>query len=353
MVRAMSKLRMTGALVALLAPSLAAAQEGEPEQAAQPPAAEEASPADAPPTEAPEAEPQEVQAQTQPRYAPRAAPPPPIMVVVLTSGRVSDEVVSAAQQALVERLTAMAGGRPVHALGAPELRDAIGACQDDACIGQQLAQAGAQAGVIARLTGRGRRPVQIAIELRDPVSGAPRREPVTGELPIAAAEVPAAATALASQLEGAMPNPPPPPATLLVTVNVDGARVQIDGEDIGTSPVAPVEVSDGRHEVVVIARGYASVRRPATVQPGEHARLDVTVQPLEGAGPAGQGPLGEEPAGNDELITQWWFWTAIGAGVAVILGVSIGIGVAVSDSNAAAAMQDPTGIMLPPIAGGM
>lgn len=280
------------------------------------------------------------------------------MVVVLTSGRVPDDVAAAVQNALVAQLTPMAGGRPVHALGAPELRSAIEACTDDACLGGLLAQAGAQAGVIARLaTTRGRR-VQASIEIRDPVSGTPRREAIALELP-AAAEVPAALEAVTAQLEGAMPSPPPPPATLLVTTNIDGARVQLDGDDVGISPVGPVEVADGQHELLVTARGYLQVRRQLRIQPGENARFDATLTPIDAAavgdasGSVDWQTDGAGGSGGDELTDQWWFWTAIGGGAAAIIAISIGIGVAVANSSTPAQL-DPTGIPLPPItAGGM
>jgi hypothetical protein len=294
------------------------------------------------------------EASAAPAEAPATRPaPPPIMVVVTTTGRIADEVVAAVSQALVDRVTAMAGGRPVHALGAPELRAAIGACADDVCIGGQLAQAGAQAGVIARLHARGRRPLEVALELRDPVSGAPRLAAVTGELPLDPALIPEASAALVEPLRAAMPPPPPPPATLLVTVNVDGAQVRIDGQEIGTSPVAPVEVTVGNHEIVVLAPGYLSTRRQEAIEPGEQARVDVTLEAIASRGGGAVDPLSgaPEPAGGD-LLGEWWFWTAIGAGAAVLIGILIGVGVAVADSNQAPLQPDPTGIMLPPLMGG-
>lgn len=280
--------------------------------------------------------------------------PPPIMVVVTSTGRVADEVVAAVSQALVDRVTTMAGGRPVHALGAPELRAAIAACTDDPCIGGQLAQAGAQAGVIARVHARGRRPLEVTLELRDPVSGAPRLPAVTGELPTDPALIPEASAALIEPLRAAMPSPPPPPATLLVTVNVDGAQVRIDGQDIGTSPVAPVEVTEGAHEIVVLASGYLSVRRQEQIEPGEQARVDVTLQSIAARGGGADPVTGAPgaPAGGGDLLGEWWFWTAIGGGAALLIGIAIGIGVAVSDSQASPLQPDPTGIMLPPLMGG-
>lgn len=312
--------------------------------------------------------PEPAESATTETVAPTAAAPPaarpaaPIMVVVTTAGRVPDEASAAVSQALVEQVTTMADGRPVHALGAPELRDAIAACEDDACIGGQLAQAGAQAGVIARLRARARRPFEVSIELRDPVSGAHRLPALAGELPLDPAAIPAATAALVEPLRAAMPAPPPPPATILVTVNVDGARVTIDGQEIGTSPVGPVEVSEGTHEIVVTASGYASVRRQERITAGEQARVDATLQSIsaQAAAAAADGSAwvttgGDEQPAETDLLSEWWFWTAIGAGAALVIGVAIGIGVAVSSEGDDGMVQlpDPRGIPLPHLMGGL
>lgn len=287
--------------------------------------------------------------------APARPAPPPIMVVVATTGRLPDDVVAAVQQGLVEHIAAMAGGRPVHPLAAAELRDAILECREDACIGGHLAQARAQAGVIARVRARGRRPLEVTLEMRDPVSGTPRLEPVRGELPFDAALIPEAAAALVEPLRPAMPAPPPPPPTLLVTTTVDGARVQIDGQEIGTSPVAAVEVAEGQHEIVVLRAGYLSARRQVRVQAGQRARVDVTLEPIGGSADGGSDAVfGEDAQQSEELTDQWWFWTAVGGGAALVVGIVIGVAVAAS-SGGQGPQTNPTGIMLPPITttGGM
>jgi hypothetical protein len=294
---------------------------------------------DAPPAE-------DTDAPASRRATPR--PPAPIMVAVLPAGRVPDPVVEAAQTAMVDAVTAMASGRPVHALVAPELRQTLAGCGDDACIGALLAQAGAQAGVIVRIGPRPRRPYQATIEMRDPVSGT-ARQTVEGELPLDAAAVGPAARALAEQLRDAMPSPPPRPATLTVTVNVDGARVSVDGEEIGVSPVAPIDVVEGPHEIAVLMPGYLSARRQVRVSSGEQARVDINLTPSGVA--AATEPGGTAPAAGGDVTGEWWFWTAIGVGAAVLAGIAIGIGVAASSGGQG--MQDPRGILLPPIVGGM
>ena len=299
--------------------------------------------------------------QAAPRWAgllTERRPPPPMMVVVLPGRRVSAELATAASAALVSQVEPMARGRAVHALGAEEMVAAIAACGDDACIGAQLGQAGAQGGVILRLE-RGRRGIDASLELRDPISGTLRREAVTGPLPLEAEGVTEALAPLSAQLADAMPSPPPAPATLTVSVNIDGATVQVDGTDIGESPVAPVDVIDGQHEILVTAPGYLSIRRQTTVRPGDQARLDVTIQPVgETVGGTGGG-LGQPgdnawaPQGEGGDITgEWWFWTIIGGGAAILIGLAVGIGVAVADQGPSVPAL-PNGIRLPPITGGM
>jgi hypothetical protein len=280
------------------------------------------------------------------RLAPR--PPPPLMVAVLTTGRVPEAVVSAVESAVVASVTAMAGGRAVHPLAAAELRSALAACRDDACIGALLAQAGAQGGVIVRMTARGRA-ARTALELRDPVSGTARQAPVQGDVPLDAATAGSAARALAEQLRDAMPSPPPRPASLTITVNVDGAQVSVDGEALGLSPVAPIDVVEGSHEVTVLMPGYRSVRRQVRVSPAEQARVDVNLAPA-GADAAAM-LSGDAPAAGGDVTGEWWFWTAIGGGAAVLVGIAIALGVAAGGGGAGP--QEPTGVMLPPILGGM
>jgi hypothetical protein len=364
----MSPTTWRAALLVALAWALAAppagAQDAEPGAAPEPIAEEPAS--EEPASEEPAAE--QAAAEAPEAHAAPAAPaaeaplferrpPPPLMVVVLPARRVPDAVVAAAREALVAQVTPMAGGRPVHAATAEALLEAIEACEDDACLGAQLAEAGAQAGVVLRLR-RARRGLNATLELRDPVSGAPRLEAVEGALPRDADEVPEALAALSAQLEEAMPSPPPPPATLTVTVNVDGAAVQVDGHDLGTSPVAPVDLAEGEHEVVVRMPGYHAVRRRTRIGAGEQARVDVTLrevgvapEPTGGAIADPDDPWAQPRDEGGDLTSEWWFWTIVGVGAAALIGGAIGIGVAASGGDQGPAM--PEGIPLPPITGGM
>ncbi len=336
-------------LCALLGAAPAAAQDAE-----APP------PAEAPPAPAQVAvTAQAITAPPPARQYARPRPAPPIMVAVLAEERTPEDVTAAARDALVAQITAMASGRAVHALAAPDILAAIGACTDDACIGGQLASAGVQAGVILRIARRGRA-LAGTLAIRDPVSGTSRTAaPIEGAIPSAAAEVPAALAALTAQLASAMPSPPPGAATLLVTTTADGALVTIDGEDIGESPVGPIEIADGEHEVLVRLGDHQSFRTSTRIAPGGRARVDATLRPI-GAGEGGATGDPSDPfatsdsGGGDELTSQWWFWTIIGAGAAVLIGVAIGVGVAVADANSGPPVPaQPQGIPLPAILGGM
>jgi hypothetical protein len=273
------------------------------------------------------------------------------MVVVLTGGRAPDDVASAARDAVIAQVSPMTGGRPVLPLMAPALRDAIAACTGEgqaSCIGGQIAGAGAFGAILVRLSRRAARgPTQLTLEMVDPVSGAPRLTALTGTI----ADAASAATALqplTAQLQGVMFSPPPPPPTLLVTVNVDGAHVRVDDQDLGESPVARTTLRHGRHVITVTRAGYVSLRRTLELIDGQNERLDVVLSPSTavsdetgtgssvGGGGGTSTPLTEEPL----------FWVAIGGGVLVIAGIAIGVGVAVANSGPA---PSPMGIPLPPI----
>lgn len=309
----------------------------------------EAPPDAAPPHDQPVAPPPQPQAR---RY-PRPRPPLPIMVVVLPGERVPEDVVAAARAALPAQIEPLASGRGVHGLAVAEMIAALSACTDDACIGGQLGSAGAQAGVLLRLTRRGRQ-LEASLEIRDPVSGTPRIEAIRGPIPSVAGEVPVALAALSARLVDAMPSPPPPSPSLLVTTTRDGALVTVDGEDIGESPVGAFEIADGDHEVLVRLAGYNAYRTQTHIAVGSRARVDATLASTQGGGAeGGDNPFTEQDQGEEDLLSTWWFWTIVGGGAAVVIaGVIIGLAVGLGDQGPPTPVM-PNGIPLPPITGGM
>jgi PEGA domain len=277
--------------------------------------------------------------------APSTPAVPPIMVVVTASGRVPPELVEALRTRLVEQVTPMAGGRPVLPLRMESLSAALVACgADAACIGGQIAGAGAIGAIVATLARRtARGPVTLTLDIRDPVSGSPRIPTQTLALD-PAGDVVALLSPLTEALRPVMFSPPPPPPELLVTVNVDGATVRIDDEVIGTTPVAAVRLTPGRHVIMVTADGYSGTRRELELDPGERERLDLTLLVAEVVA------MDEVIAADGTVITsrpwyeEWWVWTIVGGVVVVGVGVGVGVGVATSGPP-----PDPMGIPLPPI----
>jgi hypothetical protein len=266
------------------------------------------------------------------------------MVAVLSSGHVPEDVAAAAQSSLVEGVRAMSGGRPVLALALPEIRDRLAACADAACQGALLGEAGVIGAVIARLSRRGARgDVAMTLDIVDPMSGAPRLPTQSASL-VDAASAPATIAPLVEQLRPVMFSPPPPPPTLLVTVNVDGATVTIDDASVGESPVAVARLAPGQHVVLISRAGYSGTRRVVDLEPGQQARLDINLAPLEGriadaASPSYAGGV----AAETPWYEQWYVWVGVGAGVLIITGVIIGAVVASQPTT----QPDPMGIPLP------
>lgn len=92
------------------------------------------------------------------------------------------------------------------------------------------------------------------------------------------------------------------PGHIEVRATVEGARVLLDGEDLGLVPLQQ-EVEPGHHEVVVRADGYVPHRSVLDLLPGGTASVRAT--------------LSEEPV---LIYEEWWFWTAI---VAVVGGAAV------------------------------
>ena len=75
-------------------------------------------------------------------------------------------------------------------------------------------------------------------------------------------------------------------ASLLVITDRPGARITIDGRDVGTTPLPDlVRVGAGTHKIVAIAEGATPVSRIISVDEGErqHVRFELPAPSLEGA----------------------------------------------------------------------
>lgn len=276
---------------------------------------------------------------------------PPVGVVPMPTGEVPPEIVMPVRDAVVTALQPHVEGRMVLPMADEQRLIAILQCPDAACIGAQLAEAGAVAGVLVRISREDDRdPVMVTLEVVDPVSGAARIEPVQVE--IATDQIESAAELVAQQvprLADAMPEPPPA-SSLLVAVNVDEATVAVDGEQVGTSPVGAVEVEPGRHVVDVTRDGFSDARSSIEVGRGEDARLDVRLDPSPGnvalleqdAALGAEDGVAAGPA--DPWYTRWYVIAGAGAVVAaVIVGVIVAVAASGDDT------PDAQGIPIPPI----
>ncbi len=285
-------------------------------------------------------------ASTPPDSAPPVSAPsvPPVMVVALGSGRVPPELVDGVRSALVAQLGPLAGGRPVLPLALESLAASFAACSNDAaCLGAQIAGAGAIGAAIATLSRRGARgPVALTLDLRDPVSGAPRLPTQTLSLD-PSADLATALAPLAAALAPVFFSPPPPPPELLVTVNVDGAEVRIDDALVGRTPLGAQRLTPGPHVVMITALGYSGTRRELSLDPGERERLDVTLAPSAAMDEVIAADGTASPR-EPEWYEQWWPWAIVGGVVLVGVGVGVGVGVAASQPPPL-----PMGIPLPPI----
>jgi len=297
--------------------------------------------------------------------APTAAPAPrlvlPVVVVGIPDRSVAPATLTAIRDAVVATLSPAAGGRPVVALPDETRIAAVAACRDAACFGARLNELQAMAGVLVRATRRGRTaPIEVRIEVMDPVSGAARlATPLALSVPAAAESSPAAAlSAGLAQLVPALPSPPPPPPSLLVVTNVEGAVVTLDGQELGRAPVAAVEITPGRHNVVVAAPGWASGNRMVQVGETGLTRADFDLEPegatraaLEagrswsgGAG-GGSGSMPGEPGEDDTPLYARWY--VIGGAAAVVVATVVIIAVAASSGDPE--IGPPAGIPVPPI----
>jgi hypothetical protein len=119
------------------------------------------------------------------------------------------------------------------------------------------------------------------------------------------------------------------PATVLVSANVQGAEVTLDGTLAGVYRGEPVrfgDVTEGRHELAVSAAGYFDWSRTVNVEEGSTLQIEATLE-------APRGP------DDDETSISPLVW--IGGAIAVAAGgASIGFGLSSQRSPEGASRAD-------------
>ena len=95
----------------------------------------------------------------------------------------------------------------------------------------------------------------------------------------AAAASPTAATSTSSESNPAAGDSPPVPLAILsVTSTPDGAKITVDGADMGAAP-ASFQVDPGDHDIQIEKEGFAVWKRKLTVKAGTPIDLEVKLEP--------------------------------------------------------------------------
>ncbi|HEX4406548.1 MAG TPA: PEGA domain-containing protein [Polyangia bacterium] len=102
----------------------------------------------------------------------------------------------------------------------------------------------------------------------------------------------------------------PHTARIKIAATQLGARVAIDGKDVGSSPVE-VELAVGGHQVEVSAPGYAPDRSELTVAAGQSRTVTVTLE----------SPRAEPD--TRPLYRRWWLWAGVGVVAAAAVTIAV------------------------------
>jgi len=108
-----------------------------------------------------------------------------------------------------------------------------------------------------------------------------------------------------------------------------GMTVLLDSREIGLEDVGrPLRVSPGSHEIVLRHGASVITTRSVSVEAGAAEVVTLSAAAIP------EVTLDDEMSdgSGDDLVSQWWFWTIIGAGIAAV-GAGIIIGVAVSSDG--------------------
>ena len=249
----------------------------------------------------------------------------------------ADEVTTAMANAAAERIAPLLVGR--QAVVRSELSANVAACADAACYASQ--SAGSAMLVIAHEENF------IALQLLGP-SGAPLTSGARTELAGDATDVERVLNgATLGRLAGAIPAPPRR-APLLITTNVDGATVTLNGQSAGTTPMAALAADLGDYTIEVQAQGYAPYSQ--TISLSEvGARVDAWLEPSAETAASMQREDADEAgtfttASDDPIHEKWWFWAAVGGGAVVVAGVITAIAIASGGED-----DTPDIVAVPPI----
>ena len=128
---------------------------------------------------------------------------------------------------------------------------------------------------------------------------------------------------------------------LMVFTAPGGARVEVDGKDLGTSPTS-VELQPGTHQVTVTADGFQAAERAVELSPAHSTAMTITLLPRAGGSDAPRRTELSPPPGAPSLLTpppstaprrRVLTWVAGGAAAAG-LGTGVALGLVASGKAA-------------------
>jgi hypothetical protein len=286
----------------------------------------------------------------------------PVLVIPVrvTPDRVPEEATAAIAGAVASLLGPAAEGRPTQVVDDPAILEKFANCPTEPpaegeegmtpeqCLGAGVAITKGEAGVVVRLDRRRprRSPYQATITVRARRTG----EVVGGPIEVSLEQDGDYAALLAeplTPLEDAMP-PPPPRQFLLIAANTDGAEVRVDGEPVGETPLAPVELDPGQHVVQVAREGVGAENRTIQMRPGQDLRINVDFDPESSAAEGTRYDWETGELVQEEEETPWYlrWYTIAGASAVVVAGVVVAIVLATGDDESP---RDPLGQPIPPL----
>lgn len=118
---------------------------------------------------------------------------------------------------------------------------------------------------------------------------------------------------------------------LSVVTTPAGARVLVDGEDVGATPLRAT-VTAGLHRVVARKEGFADHDQQADVPADGMLELGATLKPAAArapAAPASDGPGEVTKLAQEQTPKRRWLWTWVAAGGAIAVGAA-GLGLGIS-----------------------
>jgi tetratricopeptide (TPR) repeat protein len=113
-------------------------------------------------------------------------------------------------------------------------------------------------------------------------------------------------------------------ATLVVTSNVAGAELSIDGTLVGTLPLESVIVSTGLRRLSLRKAGYTTVERALTVVGGEQPRVELRLEPSSEEPARSSAPTKVDRVESSSVHPGVWVGlaaTGAFAGTAVVFGL--------------------------------